>query len=105
MKKCSLKLGRDDPCPECYGWWLWYSTCDHEKYVCRTCGRPQCLLHWKYPMQTEDEALHFLKGAEMSTGKRCFIRKATVPTGGEKWKIFTSEEDYDSYIKFKKHKR
>ena len=66
---------------------------------------PQCLLHWKYPMQTEDEALHFLKGAEMSTGKRCFIRKATVPTGGEKWKIFTSEEDYESYIKFKKHKR
>lgn len=46
-----------------------------------------------------------MKSAEVQTGKRCFVGKAKVPTGGVKWKIFTSEEDYESYVKFKKHKR
>lgn len=35
-------------------------------------------------MQSRKEAIHFLKSAEVQTGKRCFVRKA---------------------IKFKKHKR
>lgn len=56
-------------------------------------------------MQSREKAIHFLKGAEVCTGKRCFVRKANVPTGGEKWKIFTSEEDYESYVELKKHKR
>ena len=56
-------------------------------------------------MESFDEAMHFLKGAEVSTGKRCFVKKAKVPTGGIKWKIFTSTEDYSSYVKFMKHKR
>jgi len=56
-------------------------------------------------MQTRDEAIHFLKGAEVCSGKKCFVRTARLPTGGEKWKIFTSEEDYESYVKYKKHRR
>jgi len=56
-------------------------------------------------MHSEDEAMHFLKGAEVYTGKKCFIRRAKVPTGGEKWEVFTAEEDYENYVRFKKHKR
>ena len=105
MEKRYTMFSKEDPCPECYGWWLSYSTCSHAKYVCKTCGRPQCLLHWRYPMESLDEAIHFLKGAEVHTGKKCFIKKAKVPTGGTKWKIFTSEVDYLSYVNFMKHKR
>jgi hypothetical protein len=96
---------QDHPCLECYGWGLPYSTCSNDKYFCATCGRPQCLLHWRYPIQTREEAIHFLKGAEVCTGKKCFVREAKLPTGLRKWKIFTSERDYESYMKSKKHLR
>jgi hypothetical protein len=55
-------------------------------------------------MKTESEAIHFLKGAEVTTGKKCFVRFVKIGKF-EKWKIFTSEEDYKSYIETKKHKR
>lgn len=56
-------------------------------------------------MPTREEAIHFLKSAEVVTGKRCFVREARLPTGGKKWKIFTSERDYESYTKCKRHLR
>jgi len=97
---------RDNPCPNCYGWSLGEeSTCRHKKYVCPVCGRKQCMLHWPYPMGTEQEAVHFLKSAEVRTGKRCFVRKVVLGPKMEKWKIFTSQEDYESYVKTRKHKR
>ena len=55
-------------------------------------------------MKTEDEAIHFLKSAEIRTGKKCFVRDVKIGRF-EKWKTFTSEEDYESYIKTRKHKR
>lgn len=47
---------------------------------------------------------HLLKAAEVCIGMKWFVRKANVPTGVKKWKIFTSEEDYESYVEFKKPK-
>lgn len=93
------------PCPECYSWIPKDSPCDHEKFACRTCGRKQCLRHWPYPMKSRTEAMHFLKSAEVVTGKRCFVRKVVNRAGRVKWKIFTSEEDYQSYIQTGKHRR
>jgi hypothetical protein len=55
-------------------------------------------------MQTEEEAIHFLKSAEIQTGRECFIRHVKIGKL-EKWKIFTSEEDYESYVETRKHKR
>jgi hypothetical protein len=55
-------------------------------------------------MKTEEEAIHFLKSAELRTGKKCFVRHVKIGKF-EKWKIFTSEEDYKSYLKYRKHKR
>ena len=55
-------------------------------------------------MKTEEEAIHFLKSAELRTGKKCFVRHVRIGEF-EKWKIFTGEEDYESYVKFRKHKR
>ncbi|OHE55104.1 MAG: hypothetical protein A3K61_01160 [Thaumarchaeota archaeon RBG_16_49_8] len=96
---------KSKPCRTCYGWDHWFSSgCKHEKYVCPECGRKQCLLHWPYPMKTEEEAIHFLKSAELKTDKKCFVRHVRIG-GFEKWKIFTSEEDYMSYIKTRQHKR
>jgi hypothetical protein len=80
------------------------SSCTHEKYVCPECGRKQCLLHCSYPMKTMEEAVHFLKSAELKTGKKCFVRYLKI-CKFEKWKIFTSEEDYKSYVKTRTHKR
>jgi len=55
-------------------------------------------------MKTEKEAIHFLKSAEMKTNKKCFVRHINIGKF-EKWKIFTSEDDYQSYIKTRQHKR
>jgi len=99
------KYTRENPCKTCYGWNKHFSSsCSHKKFVCPECGRQQCLLHWPYPMKTEEEAIHFLRSAELRTGKKCFVRKVKIG-GFEKWKIFTSEEDYYSYTKTRKHKR
>ena len=94
-----------NPCPTSYGWdWAMESTCNHKKYICPTCGRKQCLLNWPYPMTTEVEAIHFLKSAELRTGKKCFVRHIKIGKF-DKWKIFTSEADYESYLKTRKHRR
>jgi hypothetical protein len=80
------------------------STCTHEKYICPTCDRKQYLLHWPYTMKTEVEAIHFLKSAEQKTGKKCFVRH--VKFGNfDKWKIFTTEVDYEHYLQTRKHRR
>lgn len=55
-------------------------------------------------MQTEEEAIHFLKSAEVKTHKKCFVRHVQLGRF-EKWKIFTSEEDYEDYTKTRKHVR
>ena len=94
-----------NPCPTCYSWIPKDSSCTHEKYVCPTCGRAQCKLHWPYPMKSKREAIHFLKWAEIKNGKRCFVRGIENSAGKTKWKIFTSEEDYESYKTTGKHKR
>jgi hypothetical protein len=98
------KFTKIHPCPTCYGWLDIESICKHEKYTCPTCGRKQCLLHWPYPMKTREEAIHFLKSAEVRTGKMCFVRKVKRMSY-VKWKIFTSEQDYLSYTHKGKHRR
>jgi hypothetical protein len=55
-------------------------------------------------MQTEAEAIHFLKSAQLRTGKNCFVRHVRIGKL-DKWKIFTSEDDHKSYIKYREHKR
>jgi hypothetical protein len=55
-------------------------------------------------MRTEIEAIHFLKSAEQKTGKKCFVRHVHIGHV-DKWKIFTSEEDYNSYVTTRKHRR
>lgn len=75
---------RKNPCKMCYGLdFKFSSSCTHEKFVCLECERKQYLLHWPYPMKTDEEAIHFLKSAELRTGKRrlsaqyksCFFMK------------------------------
>ena len=104
-KIMTWKYTKLKPCKTCYGWNTnLSSSCTHEKFVCPECGRKQCLLHWPYPMKTEEEAIHFLKSAELRTGKKCFIRHVRIGKF-EKWKIFTSQDDYMSYMKNRKHRR
>jgi hypothetical protein len=99
------KYNWKNPCKTCYGWNPDISSsCTHDKFICPECGRKQCLLHWPYPMKTEEEGIHFLKSAEVKTGKKCFVRRIKIGKF-EKWKIFTSEEDYNSHLKQIKHIR
>jgi hypothetical protein len=55
-------------------------------------------------MKKEGEAVHFLKFAEFLTDKKCFVRLTKI-SKFEKWKIFTSKEDYYSFIKYRKQIR
>ena len=99
------KYTKSQPCKTCYGWDTNFSSsCTHETFVCPECGRKQCLMHWPYPMKTEEEAIHFLKSAELKTGKKCFIKNVRIGKF-EKWKIFTSQTDYANYMKNRKHRR
>jgi hypothetical protein len=98
----------DRPCPTCFSWLPRDSPCDHAKYECPTCGRRQCLSHWPYPMRSRREALHFLKGAQVQTGKACFVRSVGKPRregSSTVWKVFTSEDDFLSYMTTGKHRR
>lgn len=98
----------EHPCPTCHSWVPRDSPCDHEKYECPTCGRRQCLRHWPYPMRSRREAVHFLKSAQLATGKECFIRPIERSRGrgpAVVWKIFTSEDDYESYVATGRHRR
>lgn len=98
----------DAACPTCGSWIPRDSPCDHDKYECPTCGRRQCLRHWRYPRKTQREAVHFLKSAQEVTGRPCFVRSIDAPRGGRlatRWKIFTSEEDYESYVQTGTHRR
>jgi hypothetical protein len=91
----------DDPCPTSFGWVPGDSPCDHDKYECPSCGRRQCVLHWRYPMKTQREAIHFLKSVQVETGSECFVRpveKQRANHTDTAWKIFTSEQDYQSYL-------
>lgn len=96
------------PCATCYSWVPRDSPCDHEKYECPKCGRRQCVRHWRYPMKSRREAQHFLRSAQVVTGKACFIRpvkKQLRSKTATVWKIFTSEEDFRLYRRTSKHAR
>jgi hypothetical protein len=59
-------------------------------------------------MRTRREAQHFLKSAQLRTGQQCFVR--SVSSRGDVgaapvWKIFTSEADYESYLRTGRHRR
>jgi hypothetical protein len=59
-------------------------------------------------MKTRREAIHFLKGAEHQTGKRCTVRPVERAARVEpitQWKIFTSEDDWRSYRDTGRHRR
>ncbi len=100
------KFSREQPCRIRYGWLQEIqSTCTHEKYCCPMCGRKQCILHWPDLMQTEEEAVHFLKSVEVRTGNKCFVGGVSKRHIGVKWKIFTSEADYASYVATGTHLR
>ncbi|HEX6299557.1 MAG TPA: hypothetical protein VF148_03740 [Acidimicrobiia bacterium] len=104
----SWRYSEEHPCPTCYGWVPRDSPCDHDKYQCPECGRRQCVLHWRYPMRTRREAVHILKSAQMATGKDCFIRPVERLRHDQVvtvWKIFTTEEDYRSYLATGHHRR
>jgi hypothetical protein len=55
-------------------------------------------------MNTTKEAIHFMRSPEIRTGKRCFVRRVRR-TPLVKWKIFTSEDYYMSYMQTDKRKR
>lgn len=63
----------ENTCSKCFCWVPRDAPCDHDKYQCPVCSRRRCVLHWRYPMKTQREALQFLKSAQVQTGKECFV--------------------------------
>jgi hypothetical protein len=54
------------------------------------------------------EAVHFLKSAQVQTGGESFVRpveKQRANRTNTVWKVFTSEQDYQSYLTTGKHRR
>ncbi len=59
-------------------------------------------------MKTQREAVHFLKSAQVQTEGESFARpvvKQRANRTNTVWKVFTSEQDYQSYLTTGKHRR
>lgn len=49
-------------------------------------------------MRTEAEAVHFLRSAQIATGKKCIMKLVRTPGGPKKYRIFPDEEAYEDYL-------
>lgn len=54
---------------------------------------------WKYSFKKERDAKEHLDQAMKASGRRCFVRKITYEVNA--FKIFTSEDHYEEYLKRK----
>ncbi|MBP1044695.1 hypothetical protein I6N96_00270 [Enterococcus sp. BWM-S5] len=86
---------------------------NHEQYICGSCGRCICiqkdekrnLQRWNFPFQSLETAILYLRTADVTEEKSCGIYCLTNNNGRESYKIFSSDEALDLYLKKNKNKR
>lgn len=86
---------------------------NHTQYICGTCGRCVCierdpkrgLMRWNFPFKSPDIARLYLRAADASEGKPCFIYEIISDSGRPAYKIFAGDDALDKYLSAQKGKR
>lgn len=79
----------------------------HTQYICGTCGRCICIEHdpsrglqrWNFPFRSLEIAKLYLRAADYSMKKSCGIYEIKDKKGRLAYKIFSSKEDLQLYLK------
>ena len=78
----------------------------HKQYVCSTCGRAICIdvkgekkARCFYPFSSLNNAILYLKVAEILTGELCGIYELIYKRGDIRYKIFASITEFEFYLK------
>ena len=85
---------------------------NHTQYICGTCGRCICIEHdpnrglqrWNFPFKSLEIAKLYLRTADYSMKKPCGIYELKSENGRLSYKIFTSRDDLQLYLKKNKGK-
>ena len=80
---------------------------NHTQYICGTCGRCICiekepkrgLQRWNFPFKSLEIAKMYLRTADYSMKKSCGIYEIESQNGRRSYKIFTSDNDLQLYLK------
>lgn len=106
-------------CPECYSVYgritplLNPEDClrNHRQYICSTCGRHICAavdesgrFRALFPMRSLAIAKLYLRSAEVIFQRPCGIYEIESKNGRKLYKIFSSVDELDSYLKKNKDK-
>jgi hypothetical protein len=85
---------------------------NHTQYICGTCGRFICIEHdpnkglqrWNFPFKSLDIAKLYLRTADYTTKKPCGIYEIKSGKGRLSYKIFSTPQDLETYLKKNKDK-
>ncbi|MHC5374333.1 hypothetical protein ACYSNU_11100 [Enterococcus sp. LJL120] len=102
-------------CPECYSSHnkatplLNKEAClkEHTQYICGTCGRCICIeadakrdvRRWNFPFKSLELAKLYLRTADYTEQRSCGIYGLVNDSGRRTYKIFSTQEDFISYLK------
>ena len=77
---------------------------NHKQYICSNCGRIICIniigkrkARCFFPFSSKDQALLYLKSAEIITGINCGIYELVFKSG-KRFKIFESENELNIFL-------
>lgn len=80
---------------------------NHTQYICGTCGRCICIEHdqnrglqrWNFPFKSLEIAKLYLRTADYIMKSPCIIYEIKNENNISKYKIFTSDENLQLYLK------
>lgn len=86
--------------------------CNHIQYICGTCGRCICinkdlksgLQRWRFPFKSLEIAKMYLRTADYTMKKPCGIYEIQNKNGKMLYKIFTSNNEVQLYLRKNKDK-
>ena len=77
---------------------------NHKQYICSNCGRNICIniigerkARCFFPFSSKDQALLYLKSAEIIMGTNCGIYELVFKSG-KRYKIFESENELNTFL-------
>ena len=77
----------------------------HRQYICSLCGRAVCIdlkgekrARCFYPFSSLQNAILYLKPAEIITGNVCGIYELIYKRGEKRYKIFRSQNEFEMFL-------
>ncbi|GIP65289.1 hypothetical protein J32TS6_38440 [Virgibacillus pantothenticus] len=84
----------------------------HTQYICGTCGRCICierdekrgLRRWNFPFKSLKIEKLYVRTAEYTAQRKCFIYEIISKSGRKSYKIFSAPSELEEYLKKNKNK-